>query len=509
MSADAMVNQSISSPDSKSDAPTRLHGRRLLLARLVWFVVVAFTVVLFVLTIPLQVAEAQRICTSPVVNDCFNLGQLTPQLVQELEQMGLSLGFYAGYVTIVQVAFPLLFLAVGALIFWFKSDDWMALLVSLMLVVFGLADSANTSRLLPLAYPSLTFPILLLQFLGVGLLMFFIFLFPDGRLVPRWILWLMPFILIREAINTFLPDSGLVNSAPWFVLQLAEVGLVLYAQIYRYRRISGAVQRQQTKWVVYGLAMAFIGYFGFILLFVIGFTTWTTNVLAVLFLETLLPFFTLLIPLSILIAVLRFRLYEIDLLINRTLVYVPLTAILAGIFAASISLSQKMFIALTGQSSDAATVLTTLIVVAAVDPLKIGLQHLVDRRFKETPDPTKTLKAFDRQVLSFIQMVDREAITRRLLDEASHAFEAKNGALFLARDGKLELVQTCGDWSGEAKVDVPLQNPESGARIGLVALGSRRNGLDYSPRDRETLQQIAMHVTRVIALMGYRDGVRH
>ena len=93
-----------------------------------------------------------------------------------------------------------------------------------------------------------------------------------------------------------------------------------------------------------------------------------------------------LIPISLMIAILRYRLWGIDLLINRTLVYVPLTAILAGIFAACISLSQKLSAALTGQQSDAATVLTTLIVVAAFDPLKHGLQQLVDKRFKETPD---------------------------------------------------------------------------------------------------------------------------
>lgn len=508
MSADAVVTKSTSGPDLKSDATTRLHGRRLLLARLAWFIVVALTVALFLLSIPPQIADSRIICTSANVNDCFGLGQLNAQLLQQLEQMGLSLGFYLAFVAVIQVAFPLVFLAVGALIFWRKYDDWMALLVSLMLVVFGLADSASAPKLLPAAYPSLTFPIWFLQFLGIALLMFFIFLFPDGRLVPRWIRWLMPFILLREAINAFFPNSDLVNGDSWYLSQLIEVGLALYAQIYRYRRVSGPVQRQQTKWVVYGLAMSFIGYFGFILLFGFGFTSWTANVLAVMFLQTLLAFFILLIPVSILIAVLRFRLYDIDLLISRTLVYVPLTAILAGIFAASISLSQKVFIAFTGQSSDAATVLTTLIVVAAVEPLKTGLQHLVDRRFKDAGDPTKTLKAFDGQVQSFIQMVDRDAITRRLLDEATQAFQAKNGALFLARDGNMELAQSCGDWSGEAKINVPLQNPESGDRIGLVALGPRRNGSDYTSHDRETLEQIARHVARVIELMGCRDGVR-
>jgi hypothetical protein len=421
-----------------SDIYTRMRGRWPLYARVTWLGVAGLTVALFVLSIPLQLAEAQRICTSPAVNDCFNLGQLNPQLLKELEQMGLSLSFYVAFITMVQVVFPLVFLVVGALIFWRKSDDWMALLVSLMLVVFGLGTFASSPKLLPLAYPFLTFPISFLQFLGTALLILFIFLFPDGRLVPRWILWLMPLILLREAINSFLPDSGLVNSGPWLVLQFVEPALALYAQIYRYRRVSGPVQRQQTKWVVYGLAMSFIGYFGFILLFVIGFTGWTTNVLAVLFLQTLLGSFNLLIPLSILIAVLRFRLYEIDLLINRTLVYVPLTAILAGIFAASITLSQKLFIAITGATSDAATVLTTLIVVATFDPLKTGLQHLVDRRFKQ---PQKKFGALGEQVRTVLQVIDVAEITKRLLNDAVKTFDAESSALYLKSGGEMQLMR--------------------------------------------------------------------
>lgn len=496
----------ISQATEADDRYTHMPAHMLQFARAAWFVVLGLTVALFVVSIPVQIAESQIICNSPVANDCFNLGQLTPQLLQEIEQIGLSLGFYVGYTTIVQVAFPIVFLGVGALIYWRKSDDWMALIVSLTLVVFGLGAFASTTKLLPLAFPTLSLPILLLQFLGNALLVVFVFLFPDGRLVPRWILWLMPLILLREGINSLLPESDIANSGGWFALQLVEVALALYAQIYRYRRVSGPVQRQQTKWVVYGMAMAFIGYFGIILLFGIGFTGWTTNVLAVLFLETALPSFLVLIPLSILVAILRYRLYEIDLLINRTLVYVPLTAILAGIFAASISLTQRLFVALTGQQSDAGTVLTTLIVVAAFDPLKTSLQHLVDRRFKERSDPSKQLKSYGNQVDAIVHILRADESARRLLDEAMKAFEVTSGAVFLMRRGERQLVEHIGVSSDEYVLSVPLV--ADGTELGYLSLGARKNGMAYSENERAVVRQTANSVAAAIALTEQMDGAR-
>ena len=167
--------------EAGTDTHTRLHGRWLLLARVTWFIVVGLTVALFVLSIPLQIAESQILWTNSEINQCFNLGQLTPQLLQELQQMGLALGFYVVFISRrSKLAFPLVFLAVGALIFWRKSDDGMALLVSLMLVVFGLISFPSTPKLLPQAYPALTFPLLFLEFLGGVLLALFFFLF------PRW-----------------------------------------------------------------------------------------------------------------------------------------------------------------------------------------------------------------------------------------------------------------------------------------------------------------------------------
>jgi hypothetical protein len=500
MSAEATVSQNA----TQSDAHTRLHGRVLLLARVTWFAVVGLTVTLLVLSIPLQITQSQTICYNPDIRQCFQANQLTPENLRELQQFGLSLEFYAGYLSVVGVIFALVFLAVGALIFWRKSDDWIALLISLMLVIAGLANTNGTTRQLAPEYAAWTLPSLFLQFLGGSLLFFFFCLFPDGRFVPRWIRWLVPLVLAREGINAFLPDSELGGGSSGFVLFVIEFATALFAQIYRYRRISSPVQRQQTKWVVYGVAVALIGYSGLISILSFALPIWRTSAPAVMILQTLLPIFILLIPLSILIAVLRYGLYEIDVLINRTLVYVPLTAILAGVFAASITLSQKLSAALTGQQSDAATVLTTLIVVAVFEPLKSGLQLLVDKRFKEAPDPSKQLQAFGAQVQAVAQVMDSRRLTQRLLDEAMHAFGATSGAVYLGVGDAERLLHTSGVWKGDTALDVVMEN--AGRRIGRLALGPRPGGEEYGLPDRATLQNAANIVAETIQLTS--DGSR-
>jgi hypothetical protein len=104
------------------------------------------------------------------------------------------------------------------------------------------------------------------------------------------------------------------------------------------------------------------------------------------------------VPICLTIAILRYRLYEIDVIINRALVYGCLTAILAGLYSASISLFQKVFIALTGEQSDAAIVLTTLILASAFTPLRTRLQNAVDRRFKDVHDPARRLQALADEI---------------------------------------------------------------------------------------------------------------
>lgn len=353
-------------------------------------------------------------------------------------------------------------------------------------------------------------------------------LYPTGRLLsPRWriVAWggivAVAALLLSLALSKqmsvghgktplFLPNpigvidfGNFAQDQPSIFLFLVYLSVLvmliaaLISLILRFRRAHGD-ERQQLKWFTYAAAPMVV----LVTLSVLSserFGAWLQVVQNIAY---------LMLPLGIGVANLKYRLYEIDLLINRTLVYVPLTAILAGVFAASITLSQKLFIAITGTTSDAATVLTTLIVVALFDPLKLSLQHFVDKRFKDAPDPARKLKVLGDEMRAVLQVLDVEQMTPRVLEEAVTAFGAEGGAWFRGAEGGAP-VQTYGEWKGNALLSVPLRNPKDGAQLGTFALGARRTGANYTAQDRATLQQIADLTARAMALDERAIGVRH
>jgi hypothetical protein len=178
-------------------------------------------------------------------------------------------------------------------------------------------------------------------------------------------------------LNTWL---AWLNVVVW----LGALGTVVYAQVYRYRRVSSAVQRQQTKWVIFGIAAALVGFLsiGLTLDIVVPAPDSAGSLLTLLVGFTIIQLALLCIPLSIGIAMLRYHLFDIDVLINRTLVYGALTAALALVYASSIVLLQALFRALTGQQqSELVIVGSTLAIAALFTPLRRRIQLLIDRRF--------------------------------------------------------------------------------------------------------------------------------
>jgi hypothetical protein len=290
------------------------------------------------------------------------------------------------------------------------------------------------------------------------------------------------------ALSLLLAQGSNVPVVQTLFLSFILLACAVVALVRGYGRVHTSSERAQLKWITFGLAFGVLGTAVIILsIFNLRFEVVTLSIAA-----SGWVFF----PISVGIAVLRHRLYDIDLVINRTLVYLPLTGILAGLFAASITLSQKLSIALTGQQSDAATILTTLIVVAAFTPVKDRLQAVVDRRFKEGSEAAKMLDAFAENVQSRVMLVEPRLITRRLLEEAVAALEASSGAAYMRSDGKPELVATVGNWDGNAKLSAPLC--AGGKDFGVVSLGDRRKGSDYTVHDRQVLQQTAQVVALAI-----------
>jgi hypothetical protein len=223
--------------------------------------------------------------------------------------------------------------------------------------------------------------------------------------------------------------------------------------------------------------------------------------------DALIPFTfaTLSLPVAIGIAILRYRLYEIDLIINRTLVYGSLTAILGAVYAAVITLLNRLFISASGQRSDAAYVVTAFVVVVASSPLKDWLQRQVDRRVPHA-SPSTVLEEFKGDVDVVISVIDVRRVARRLLDRAVAAFDARGAALYLHSSGSSNPFYSRGRLNGEEGVEVILRYEER--QLGRLVLGSRRGDISYSPHDLEVLQRSADSVSEALALaedLGFRS----
>jgi hypothetical protein len=417
------------SPRASSPATT-LRNRWLLLAHAAWVAAAVLTAGVFILGLPREFARLRTPCVDDV--SCVWVPRLTAQNARELADLGLSVDFFAAYFVAVEITFVAVSSAIGVAIFWRKADDRMALFVSLMLLTLGAA--------LTVPYPLLDLPLIwrlsaeVVSFVGAASMVLFFYLFPDGRFVPRWTRWLAVLWIVGVmAPNTFFADRFLPllgNPLAYALLAASFAGTTLFAQIYRYRRVSSPEQRQQTKWVVFGIVTTLAGVSTVPLLDLVV----PRGVLASLVGTTAVFLFALLIPISIAVPVLRYHLYNIDLLINRTLVYGSLTALLALVYFGGVATTQAIFSALTGQQEQPqlAVVVSTLVIAALFNPLRRHIQSFIDRRFYRSKyDARKTLEAFSAKLRD---ETDLDALNDDLVGVVGETMQPAHVSLWLRSD---------------------------------------------------------------------------
>jgi len=340
-----------------------LSGGFLVFARVGWVLLVALTLGLVVVGFPFAVVQLQQL---PGGSDA----------VWSIALSGVS---------------AFVWVAIGVLLFWRKSDNWMALLVALMLVVQG-ADSL--SGVVSVSTEAGQVAAHVLEFLAFLLLFLVFCLFPNGRFVPHWIGWLVVGFLPVLLLSTFpiLPFQQL-----WMLVWYGFLGGGVLAQLYRYRWGSSPMQRQQTKWVVLGVGVVFSVEFGLFLAFLLVPSLGPTGSLPPWLLEALSNTVPALIPLSFCLAILRYRLWDIDVLINRVLVYGLLTALLTLVYFSSVTLLQFLLRGLIGQAlqDQWAVVGSTLAIAALFQPVRRRIQRSIDRRFyRRKYDAARTIAAF-------------------------------------------------------------------------------------------------------------------
>ena len=322
----------------------------------------------------------------------------------------------------------LVFTTIATVIFWRRSEDRMALFGAFTLVVFGgAALTSDVPQALAAAHPTLWFPVHLLDYLGQVAFGVFFYIFPNGRFVPRWTRWLAVACALFWVVAVFFQGSPLdLLGGPLFI---GFIGSLVIAQVYRYRRVSSPVERQQTKWVVFGVAVALVSFAMILVLANLVPSFNPTGPLGEMAAETYVYGFILLIPLSIGVAILRSKLYDIDVLINRTLVYGALTAILAVLYFGAIVVLQRVFVALTGEKSTLAVVASTLAIAALFNPLHRRVQGFVDRRFyRKKYDARKTLETFSTKLRD---ETDLDALSDDLVEVVRETMQPSHVFLWL------------------------------------------------------------------------------
>jgi hypothetical protein len=408
---------------------TRLPRRWLWPARIAWLLVFLLATWKLVLGTPLIYAEKLVACTASA-EECAKGISPSVEEVQALEAAGVSLQYYARWTIIFGLFETVVWMGVGVLIFILRPDDWMALVVSSMMILF---TSGSEGDPIIRAYPSLEWLAQLGFSLQNALLFLFVGLFPSGRFAPRWMKWYwiaMVFLAMggESILMRILPGGQLPDEWIWGPGWLSFLILGPYSQIYRYRKESTPTERLQTRWVVFGFAaMA-----GFI---ITGFLLVQMHILpSIVMADFFFGLGALLLPISIGVSVLRYRLWDIDVIIRRTLVYGALSLTLAMVYFGSVILLQSMVSAFGGQQTAVVTVISTLVIAALFTSLRKRIQNDIDRRFfRKKYDAEKIVAAFGA---SQRQQVDMDELSEHLLGVVEKTLQPESLSLWIREKGK-------------------------------------------------------------------------
>lgn len=401
---------------------------KLIFARTVW-------VVLFVLFVFLNVCAQIALFRNPQNLPTSLKG------IMDLRATGFSTRTYWIYKSLMQLPIPVVWSGLGLLIFLRKSRDYSAMVISAMMVGFSTLGIIPLWQAFATAYPEWQWIILPAAFIGNICLYSFFFVFPTGRYVPRWTIILAVLLSIYNILNAYgfiLPPSTMalekimeVIFPVFFILFLASFVVI---PVYRFRYVSTPIERIQIRWVIFTIVVA-IALFAATASTVflvpnsnpeqdISFTFTTVFVQPI---GWLFPF--LLIAISITISILRFHLFDIDLIIRRTLLYTLLTGLLGLVYFGSITLLQGLLTYNSGQLQPAIIVATTLAIAALFNPLRRRLQNFIDRRFyRQKYDAEKALDYFAAITRSETNLI---ALTNSLVEVVQDTVQPEEVQLWL------------------------------------------------------------------------------
>src|SRR5688500_16933443 len=345
------------------------------LARLLQVATICLAIGLFIVSIPLNDEQRSSICNAEPCPP----GQLTLESVQALSDMGMSVRSLVSLTIALDLLVAVFYTVCAVIIFIRKPTELLTIFISVMLVVFGTATFTGALRGFSSVYPEFDWLTKTVEMAGSVSIVAFLLVFPNGRFIPRWTVAILFGWFVFQLPRYYTPDSpfNLANTNPVLYNVIFAAGILscVGLQVYRYLRGSDLIEKQQTKWVVYGLA---IGVGAYVIIRGLSFFVPDPNgsgLPIALGLLILSVFFMLLFPISIAVAVVRYRLWDINPIINRTLVYGALSASTIALYILGVGLASRFF---QGANFIFAFIATGVIAIL-FEPLRERLQRAVNR----------------------------------------------------------------------------------------------------------------------------------
>lgn len=462
-------------PRSVAEPAARLNARLARVLQLGWLLLQIGTLALVVTATPLLHAHLQTITPNQLGE--ISLAQPNAASGAALVRLGVPLNAYATAAVAVEWVFLLLWLALGTLIISKRSRDPVGVALAFMAAPFG---SSIFARVLRDNHPNL-WPLFLANDVGLAVApVLFFSLFPDGRWVPHWTRWLA--VVLIGSVVASIALGAVLGDLSFADLSL-PVGLVVWpiilgAQVYRYRRYASLAQRQQTKWLLVGVALFVLNGVVAVVFLLSGLAAdyqWLNYVLCYG------AGFAMILAFGF--AVLRYQLFDVDLVINRALVYSGLTLCLVGLYALIVGGFGALFQA-RGDTVIAFVAAATIAVV--FHPLRQRLQRAMNRMlYGERSDPYRVIARLGQRLEATFAPSE---VLITLVQTVSESLNLPYVALTLGQDEAGPVAAATGT-QGPDGTHFPLTY--QGVLVGHLLVSPRRGESQLAPGDRHLLTDLA------------------
>ncbi len=508
-------------------ASTGISSWWLPLLRIAWILVVLLSIGLSVISWSIIYERAltgcqNTTCEQALVNEGDGISLLG------LQSLGLSARASLVVMFAIGALAMLPYFAIALILYSRRFNERVGVLGAFMLPAFA-AVAVGPASLLVEVSSVIGILTLIIAIIGQSTFLIFFFIFPDGRFVPRWTMWVAT--IWTAAFVLALPfgyDPFDYIGLGFFFFIAAVIG----AQIYRYRKVSNTIEKQQTKWVVIGLTISLGGFLLLLVLFSFIPRPDQFPPIGALIFRLLIYILLSSIPVFIGVAILRNRLWDIEVVINRALIYGPLSVILAAVFAALIALINQSAREIFGTEATAsAAVVSALIVATIFQPLRTRIETSINKRFfPDNINLNKEFIEFSPEARSVIGLKDLLKVVAR---KTTGLVNGQHTAILLANKGtgyrRVEAYPSAGKGAATFKPDkfvqaelqkgravskgnqqglwVPLylRRMRSHDVIGILDIGPRTNKAGFSSDDKKALSQLGAEIGTSIYIAQLRE----